>query len=328
MSNSSAASDRLSLLSAHLAVVAPSQLHRQQTNAAAAPTPVTTSLAGKVCIITGAGSVHGIGRASAWAFAQNGAVAIYITDFRVDHLESLAQEITAAYPGVKVIARRVDATSDEDVKGVIDDAIEKFGRLDVFFANAVWIDILLVVCVQTAGVATGAHIKDTDGQQFMESMRINGLSTFLAIKHAGAAMQITGKGGKEKTGGSIVATASVAGVRSGAGSLDYSASKAAVINMAQCGSTQYAKANIRVNAICPGLIETDMTKITFDYAKARGTAHKIGQLNPLARYGVASEVASVALFLASDASSYVNGQAWAVDGGLSASLPVAPGRFF
>ena len=85
-------------------------------------------------------------------------------------------------------------------------------------------------------------------------------------------------------------TASVAGMRSGAGSLDYSASKAAVINMASTASWQLAKTNIRVNAICPGLIETGMTAPTFEMARARGSAGKIGQLNPTGRYGVAEEV--------------------------------------
>jgi NAD(P)-dependent dehydrogenase (short-subunit alcohol dehydrogenase family) len=81
-----------------------------------------------------------------------------------------------------------------------------------------------------------------------------------------------------------------------------------------------------VNALCPGLIETGMTAPVFNLARARGTARKIGQLNPTARGGVADEIARAALFLASDEASYVNGQAWAVDGGLSASLPVVPGK--
>jgi NAD(P)-dependent dehydrogenase (short-subunit alcohol dehydrogenase family) len=81
-----------------------------------------------------------------------------------------------------------------------------------------------------------------------------------------------------------------------------------------------------VNALCPGLIETGMTAPLFNLARARGTAHKIGQLNPTARNGFADEIARAALFLASDEASYVNGQAWAVDGGLSASLPVVPGK--
>jgi NAD(P)-dependent dehydrogenase (short-subunit alcohol dehydrogenase family) len=130
----------------------------------------------------------------------------------------------------------------------------------------------------------------------------------------------------EHGGGSVVCTASVAGLRSGAGGPQYSASKAAVINLVQTASWQLAGKGVRVNAICPGLIETGMTRPLFEYARSAGKEGKIGQLNPLRRGGQPDEIARVALFLASDEASYVNGQAWAVDGGLSASLPVVPGR--
>ena len=126
--------------------------------------------------------------------------------------------------------------------------------------------------------------------------------------------------------GSIIATASVAGLRSNAGPTDYSASKAAVISLMQTTSYQLAGTGIRCNAICPGVIETGMTSIMYEMARARGTEKKIGQLNPLKRGAVADEVARVALFLGSDESSYVNRQAWAVCGGLSAGHPFVPGR--
>jgi NAD(P)-dependent dehydrogenase (short-subunit alcohol dehydrogenase family) len=126
--------------------------------------------------------------------------------------------------------------------------------------------------------------------------------------------------------GSIILTASVAGLRSNAGSTPYSASKAAVVSLAQTSAFQLAGTNVRVNALCPGLIETGMTAVVFEAARARGTEKKIGQLNPLKRGGVADEIARVALFLGSDDSSYVNGQAWAVDGGLSAGHPFVPGK--
>lgn len=132
--------------------------------------------------------------------------------------------------------------------------------------------------------------------------------------------------GKEKPSGSIIMTASVAGLRSNAGATAYSASKAAVVSMAQTLSYQLAESGIRVNAICPGLIETGMTSAVFNAARARGTEKKIGQLNPMRRGGHADEIARVALFLGSDDSSYVNGQAWAVDGGLSAGHPYVLGK--
>ena len=115
--------------------------------------------------------------------------------------------------------------------------------------------------------------------------------------------------------------------------------------MAQTASYQLRSSDIRVNSICPGLIETGMTAQTFEYAASRGTTSKIGQLNPLGRYGVpqgvssvtgfefvadadgGAEIANMALFLASDEASYVNGQNYAVDGGLSSSHPVAPGKW-
>lgn len=131
---------------------------------------------------------------------------------------------------------------------------------------------------------------------------------------------------KPSSGGSIIMTASVAGIRSNAGATAYSASKSAVINMATTMAYQLTGSDIRVNAICPGVIETGMTKYMYDAARAKGTEKKIGQLNPLRRGARADEVARVALFLGSDESSYVNGQAWAVDGGLSAGHPFVPGK--
>lgn len=132
--------------------------------------------------------------------------------------------------------------------------------------------------------------------------------------------------GKPQSGGSIIGTASVAGIRSNAGTAPYSASKAAVISLVQTISYQLAGTGIRVNAICPGVVETNMTAIMYDAARARGTEKKIGQINPLKRGAHADEIARVALFLGSDESSYVNGQAWAVDGGLSAGHPYIVGK--
>jgi NAD(P)-dependent dehydrogenase (short-subunit alcohol dehydrogenase family) len=131
---------------------------------------------------------------------------------------------------------------------------------------------------------------------------------------------------KKYPSGSIIGTASVAGIRSNAGSTDYSASKSGVVSIAQTVAYQLAGSGIRINAICPGVIETGMTAPMYVSARQRGTEGKIGQLNPLRRGAHADEVARVALFLGSDESSYVNGQAWAVDGGLSAGHPFVPGK--
>ena len=166
---------------------------------------------------------------------------------------------------------------------------------------------------------------EISADDFMRTARVNQLGVFLCFKHAAIAMQKTSTE-KPYPGGSMIGTASVAALRSNAGSTDYSASKAAVVSLAQTMSYQLAGTGVRVNAICPGVIETGMTKPIYDQARARGTEKKIGQLNPSRRGAVADEVARVALFLGSDEASYVNGQAWAVCGGLSAGHPFIPDK--
>ncbi|KAJ6625520.1 hypothetical protein B0H10DRAFT_1783044 [Mycena sp. CBHHK59/15] len=276
--------------------------------------PRGTRLKDKVCIVTGVGSLKGIGRSSALLFAHEGARHLYLIDFDPSNLPDLKATIEKRYPDVKATTMQGDAADEALISGVCEQALREEGRLDVFFANA--------------GIATMQPLADTTAESFVNVMRVNSLSCFLAVKHASAAMMKTNPSrGKETSGGSIIMTASVAGLRSGAGTLDYSASKAAVNSMAKTAAYQLQKKDIRVNSICPGLIETGMTTATFDYARERGADAKIGQLNPLGRFGVAEEIAQAALFLASDDSSYVNGQNIAVDGGLSASHPVVPGRW-
>lgn len=266
----------------------------------------------KLTKLKGANSVLGIGRASAHQFAEHGAKAVYICDYDDTNLAAHKREINALWPAVDVHTRRFDAADEKAVQEVVGDALARYGRLDVFFANA--------GTVGPVSVFTGV-----DADDFMETLRVNALSVFLAAKHAAPAMQRTSPA-KPRPSGSIIATASVAGLRSNAGSTPYSASKAAVISVAQTAAFQLAGTGVRVNALCPGLIETGMTAPVFDAARARGTQDRIGQLNPLKRAGHADEIARVALFLGSDESSYVNGQAWAVDGGLSAGHPYIPGK--
>jgi NAD(P)-dependent dehydrogenase (short-subunit alcohol dehydrogenase family) len=196
---------------------------------------------------------------------------------------------------------RADAGSEEDVKRLIDTAADH-GRLDIVFANA--------------GISGGfATIAEQSAADWAEILRINLIGPFLAIKYAAPLMK--------EHGGSIICTASVAGLRSGAGGAAYSASKAGVINLVQTAAQQLSGSGIRVNAICPGLIETGMTKPIYDRARERGQEARIGELNPLNRGGDPDEIARAALFLASDESSYVNGTALVVDGGLSSSHPTA-----
>jgi NAD(P)-dependent dehydrogenase (short-subunit alcohol dehydrogenase family) len=200
---------------------------------------------------------------------------------------------------------RCDAGSEEDVRRLIEDTVARYGGLDVVFANA--------------GVSGGwASIAEQSAADWAEILRVNLIGPFLAIKYAAPILAT-------RSGGSIVCTASVAGLRSGAGGAAYSASKAGVINLVQTAAQQLSGTGIRANAICPGLIETGMTKPMYDAARQRGQEQRIGELNPLARGGEADEIARAALFLASDEASYINGTALVVDGGLSSSHPQARG---
>ncbi len=254
-------------------------------------------LSGKIAIITGAGS--GIGRAAALRFAAEGAK--LVLGDKTEAVHETAREVVAA--GGSAIALQIDAGLEADVARMVAAAIDTYGQLDVAFANA--------------GISGGMEsIFELTPEAWTEILRVNLIGPWLMVKHAGKAMADAGRGG------SIICTASVAGIRSGAGGPAYSASKAGVINLVMVSAQQLCETNVRVNAICPGLTETGMTKPTFDYATAKGVTHKIGRLNPLRRAGQPEELAQVALFLASDQSSYVNGQAIAVDGGLSSSHPV------
>jgi NAD(P)-dependent dehydrogenase (short-subunit alcohol dehydrogenase family) len=276
-----------------------------------ATAPRTGKLRGKVAIITGVGSIKGIGRATALLFAHEGAQHLYLLDFSGENLPNLKSTIEEQYPDVKVTVIQGDAADDIAISGICQQALSEEGRLDIFFANA-----------GTGGAGTMEQIS---AETFTKTMRVNTLSCFLAVKHASAAMKQTNEArGKPYSGGSIIFTASIAGIRSGAGPTHYSASKAAVISIAQTTSWQLHRTDIRVNALCPGLVETGMTSALFEQARARGTEDKVGQLNPMGRYGVPEEVANAALFLASDDSSYINGQAFVLDGGITASIPVIP----
>ncbi len=254
-------------------------------------------LEGRTALITGAAS--GIGRASAKLFAAEGASVVLFD--RADAVHETARMVTDA--GGKALSLTGDVGEEREIEAAVAKTVQTFGGLHIAFANA--------------GVSGGlTTLMEQTGEMWLDLLRTNLVGPFLMVKHAGKYMAAQGRG-------SIIGTASVAALRSGAGGSPYSASKAGVISLVQTSAQQLAGTGVRVNAICPGLIETGMTAPLFDRAREKGTEQKLGQLNPLRRAGQPIEIAEVALFLASDAASYVNGQAIVVDGGLSSSHPVA-----
>jgi len=254
-------------------------------------------LEGKSVIITGAGS--GIGRAASLLFTREGAKLIAVD--RTDGVNETVSLVKKA--GGTAEAVQADAGSEKDVIAYVDKALSAYGKLDAIWANA--------------GVSGGlVSLADQTVEHWQEVLRVNLIGPFLAVKHVIPHLTRQGHG-------AIVCTASVAGLKSGASGHPYAASKAGVISLVQTTAYSLSGTGVRINAVCPGLIETGMTKPVFDRAKERGTQDKIGQLNPLKRAGQPHEIAAMGLFLASDEASYVNGQAFPVDGGLTASMPYA-----
>lgn len=259
-------------------------------------------LEGKVAIITGAAS--GIGRACALLFAREGA-ALVLGDVQEAALAETRDQ--AAEAGGSAVCRVTDVSKEEDIKALVKEALDLHGRIDILVNNA--------------GI-TGRMLpfSEDDPEDWKTVFGVNLLSAVMAVKHAAPVMQAQKKG-------AIVNVASVAGIRAGAGSNAYSASKAAVINFTQTTACDLGSDNVRVNAVCPGLIETGMTKPVFDFARASGKESKLGARCELKRYGNPMEIAYAVLFLASDEASYITGQALPVDGGNTASLNL-PGMKF
>ncbi|MEW6529732.1 MAG: SDR family NAD(P)-dependent oxidoreductase [Thermodesulfobacteriota bacterium] len=259
-------------------------------------------LQGKVAVITGAAG--GIGRAAAILFSREGAKLV-LADLHEAGLHETLDLVREA--GGEAVSRLTNVAVEQEVKELIDLAIETYSRVDILCNNA--------------GI-TGdmASLESQDAEDWGRVLNVNLLGAVFGTKYVAAHMQ-------ERKSGAIVNTASVAGIRSGAGGNAYSASKAAVINFTQTSACDLGAYNVRVNAVCPGLIETNMTKPVFDYARQAGKEDKLGYRCELRRYGHAEEVAWAILFLASDEASYITGQALPVDGGNTASLNL-PGMKF
>ncbi|MFN3581643.1 MAG: SDR family NAD(P)-dependent oxidoreductase [Pseudomonas sp.] len=249
----------------------------------------------KIALVTGAGS--GIGRATAKRLAAEGAK-LMLVDRNEEGLQQTLSELPA---GTEVLSRAMDVSVEAEVEACVAETLAHFQRIDLLCNNA--------------GIAGGDY--NTAQEQSLETWQkiisVNLYGVMLFTKYASRQMEKQGQG-------AIVNTASVAGIRSGAGGNAYSASKAAVINFTMTSACDLGSHNIRVNAVCPGLVETGMTKPVFDYARANDKEQKLGARCELRRYGRPEEIAAAIAFLGSDDASYVTGQALAVDGGNTASL--------
>jgi NAD(P)-dependent dehydrogenase (short-subunit alcohol dehydrogenase family) len=249
----------------------------------------------KIAVITGAAS--GIGRATAIIFAREGA-RLVLADLQEEALRETLAAVREA--GGDAVIKPVNVSVEQEVKGLIDLGLATYGRIDILINNA-------GITGQTVG------IEEQDGRDWIKVLEVNLLGAMYGIKHVAGHM-------RERGSGAIVNTASVAGIRSGAGGNAYSASKAGLINFTQTAACDLGGCNVRVNAVCPGLIETGMTKPVFDYARSAGKEAKLGSRCELRRFGRPEEIAAAILFLASDEASFITGQALAVDGGNTASL--------
>jgi NAD(P)-dependent dehydrogenase (short-subunit alcohol dehydrogenase family) len=259
-------------------------------------------LAGKVAIVTGAGS--GIGRASAQLFAAEGARVMC-----ADINENGAQETLAAITGAggrSAIALKVDVTVPAEIERMVAETVSAFGRLDVLYANA--------------GIGEPGNAMDLSIEQWNRMIAINLTSVWLSTNYALPHMI---KGG----GGSIINQSSTAGLIGIAGLVQYSAAKTAVVGLTRQVAVEYGPQKIRCNAICPSTIPTPLVaNVWAQRAKAAGTTWNIDEHEktiaityPLRRLGRVADCANLALFLASDESSWITGYAVPLDGGLTAA---------
>ncbi len=251
-------------------------------------------MAGKVAVITGGAS--GIGEASARLFIQEGARVI-IADMQKERGRALAAEL-----GDAAVFFPVEVRQEEQVKAVIDTAVSKWGRLDCMFNNAGF------------GGALGP-IEDTPVEEFDMTFDVLVKGVFLGMKHAIPVM-------KKQGIGSIINTGSISAITAGRGPLIYSAAKASVLHLSKVTAISVADSSIRINTICPGYIATPLSTNTVGKPDKLIEEQLDGEPfpQPIPRVGRPSDIAEMALFLASDRSTFITGQAIIVDGGAASGV--------
>jgi NAD(P)-dependent dehydrogenase (short-subunit alcohol dehydrogenase family) len=254
-------------------------------------------LSGKVAIITGGAS--GIGRATVDRFINAGAH-VCVGDIR----DEAAPELNASY-GERVQYQHADVSVDSDVAELVSATVARFGRLDVMFNNA-------------AASGERAPLIDLSADAFDRALTLIARSVWSGHKYAARQFRVQG------TGGSIISTTSIAGLQGGYGGAAYTIGKHAVIGVVRAATKELAPLGIRSNAIAPGVIYTGATARSYGFDGAREelfnarVLERAGPEQPIGRLGAPTEVADVALFLASDASSFMTGAVLAVDGGSTA----------
>jgi NAD(P)-dependent dehydrogenase (short-subunit alcohol dehydrogenase family) len=251
-----------------------------------------SQLQGKVAIVTAAGS--GIGRACALRFGSEGATVV-VNDIRVEGAEEVVREIVGA--GGQAVAFVADVGDSERVGAMVQGTVARFGHLDVLLNNA-------------ASPSFG-RIEDMSDEMWRAVFAVTLDATFYGLRAAIPVMAAQGRG-------SIINTASAAGMGGVTGLAAYGAAKAAVVNLTRTAAIENAARGVRVNTICPGSIDTPPLRMFVD-ALPGGRAAFERQI-PIRRIGLAEEVANVALFLASDEASYVTGAVIVADGGVLAGL--------
>jgi NAD(P)-dependent dehydrogenase (short-subunit alcohol dehydrogenase family) len=245
----------------------------------------------KIALVTGAAS--GIGRASALALARAGAT-IMVADLTIAGCEATA-ELIAAEGGTAAV-QAVDVADEAAVEALINACVKTFGRLDLAFNNA--------------GIS-GAMGKTAEypSDDWQRVLAVNLTGVWYCMKHELRAMLANG-------GGAIVNTASIAGLIGLAGAPAYVAAKHGVVGLTKTAALEYAKANIRVNAVCPGAVRTNMTE-TADKAMP-GFLDKMAKHEPMGRVAEPEEIASAVVWLCSEGASFMTGHAMVVDGGFTA----------